>query len=379
MDKKSFFILAAIFFTLSFSVAATAALIPSIASHFGESPLLAGKLIWIYMLPYGLFALIWSPLSRKFSIKKILLTALFLFSLFAFIAGVAPNLNFAFLGRLGMGIFGSCFVPISLIIAGKELPLETKPKYIGFLFSLSFASSLLGVFLSGILLWRLIYFIPSFLGITTFVVGIYFLKGFNYKGTFKISYFATLKDRTALKLFAFIFMGSFLYHGIQQWLGVYLFKQHSFNQFLISSVFTISTLTAIFSESIGGFLASRFGALKIASLGLLSMSLFIFLLFIFRVPQLIFFIVVFWGLGWAFNHVGLSSILTSLPDKFLRDASSLNSSLRFLSGGLGVYLGGKSISLWGFNCHFLIMAILIFTLGVILKKQFTLVKEEKYG
>ncbi|MBU0693351.1 MAG: MFS transporter [Candidatus Omnitrophica bacterium] len=378
MDKKSFFILAATFFTLSFSVAATAALIPSIASHFGESLLQSGKLIWIYMLPYGLCALIWSPLSRKFSIKKILLTALFLFSLFAFIVGVAPNLNFAFLGRLGMGMFGSCFVPISLIIVGKELPLETKPKYVGFLFSLSFVSSLLGVFFSGILPWRIIYFIPSFLALATFIVSIYFLKDFDYKGTFKISYYDTFKDRKAIKLFIFIFIGSFFYHSIQQWLGVYLFKQHSFNQFLISSVFSISALTAIFSESIGGFLASRFGALKIASLGLLSMSLFIFLLFIFRVPQLIFFIAVFWGLGWAFNHVGLSSILTSLPDKFLRDASSLNSSLRFLSGGMGVYLGGKSISLWGFNRHFLITAILIFTLGLILKKQLALVKEEKH-
>jgi predicted MFS family arabinose efflux permease len=379
MGKESFFILCAIFFILSFSVSATAALIPTIAAYFGESPILVGKLIWIYMLPYGLFALIWGPLTRKISTKKLLLFSLFCFSLSAFIVGSAPTLFFAFIGRLGMGIFGSCFVPLSLIILGKEVSYKDKPKYVGFMFSLSFMSSLIGVFLSGFLFWRIIYFIPCLLGAAIFVMGIYFLKGFEYKSHFKISYLETFKNTNVLRLFAFIFISSFFYHSVQQWLGVYLFQQYAFSQFPISFVFTLSSLAAIFSENIGGFFASRFGALKVISWGLFSMSLFIFSLLVVRIPKAIFFVIVLWGLGWAFSHVGFSSILTTLPDKFLRDASSLNSSLRFFSGGLGAYWGGKAISLLNFRIHFLITGCLIFVLGLVLKRQYLLSKGGENG
>jgi predicted MFS family arabinose efflux permease len=51
-------------------------------------------------------------------------------------------------------------------------------------------------------------------------------------------------------------------------------------------------------------------------------------------------VMVIWGLGWTFNHVGLATMLTDLPSEFLNEAASLNSGVRFLAGGLGVSLGG---------------------------------------
>jgi predicted MFS family arabinose efflux permease len=60
--------------------------------------------------------------------------------------------------------------------------------------------------------------------------------------------------------------------------------------------------------------------------------------------------------------------LTGLPDKYLRDASSLNSSLRFISGGLGTYFGGKIISQTGFSAHFMFVGVIILILAVLIKK-----------
>ena len=369
MDKRSFFILCALLCVLSFSVSATAALIPSIASYFGRDALLVGKLVWIYMLPYGLCALLWGPLTRKFSVKELLLSNLFLFSFAASLVGLAPVLSFAFLGRLLMGVFGSCFVPLSLIIIGKEVRPKSKPKYIGLFFSTSFMASLCGVFLSGVLLWRYIYCIPAGAGILLLVYSLFVLGDFDYRGKFKVSYLDTFKDKRVLGLFTFIIAGSFFYHSIQQWLGVYLSREYSFSQFFISAVFTLSSLVAIFGENIGGFCASRFGSKNIAFWGFLSMSIFVGLLLSFSSPSALFAIIAFWGFGWAFNHVGLSSLLTSLPDKFLRDASSLNSSLRFFSGGLGAFWGGKAIAVSSFRTHFVISGLCILLLGVFFKNQ----------
>ncbi|MCF7878552.1 MAG: MFS transporter [Candidatus Omnitrophica bacterium] len=367
-DRLTFFFLSSLAFILSFSVQATAALLPTLAEYFNQDPVRVGRLIWVYMLPYGLCALIWSPLSRKFSLKRILLFSLALFSLSALLVALSFNISAAFLGRLGMGVFGSALIPLSLITIGKECNSKERPKHVGLFFSISFGSGLLGVFLSGVLPWRFIYGIPAFLGLIAFLFGLKYMAGYDYRGKFKISYLATFKDKSALKLFSFIFILSFFYHSIHQWLGVYLAQKYFFSQFLISFTLTISALAAIFSESIGGFLSARFGSSNIASLGLLSMVLFLFFSLIVGIPQAIFFLIIFWGMGWAFNHVGLSSYLTGLPDKYLRDASSLNSSLRFIAGGLGTYFGGKIISRVGFSAHFISVGILILIVAVLIKK-----------
>lgn len=368
MNKKSFSILCFLSLTLAFSVSATAALIPSIAATFGCSALWAGKLVWAYMLPYGLCALLWAPLTRKFKVKHIIICALFIFSLAALMVSFAPALPVALWGRLLMGVFGSAFTPLALIIIGKEAKARRKSRLVGLFFSFSFASGLSGIFLSGFLPWRLIYFIPFLSGVVTALLALSWLPDYNYRSAFRISYRETVKDKEVLSLFAFIFAASFLYHSIQQWLGVYLAQDYSFSQMMISIVFTISSAVAICSESLGGILSGRGSGLRVAYYGLCFMAAFVFLLGMVSSPAMIFFIVVLWGMGWAFNHVGMSSFITALPDKFLRDASSLNSSVRFIAGGLGAFLGGKAILWGGFTVHFLAVGVLIVFLAFQLRK-----------
>ena len=68
--------------------------------------------------------------------------------------------------------------------------------------------------------------------------------------------------------------------------------------------------------------------------------------------------------------MGLSSHLTHFPDKILRDASSLNSALRFAAGGLGAFVGGFLVSRIGFRAHFLLIGTGILLLGLYLKRIF---------
>jgi len=223
--------------------------------------------------------------------------------------------------------------------------------------------------LSGFLSWRVIYVIPALLGIVLFVISIFYLKDFNYRGAFKISYLATLREPAVIKLFAFICIASFFYHSLQQWLGVYLSQEYSFHQLARSMIFTIASLIAIFSENIGGALAIRFGAPRVGAVGFISMSVFLLLLTVIPLRLAVFVSIALWGMGWAFNHVSLSSILTDLPDQYLRDASSLNSALRFIAGGAGTFFGGVMIKAFGFKAHFLIVACILLILGIVLNRQ----------
>ena len=357
------------FFAVSFGVAAMAALIPSIAAYFGVANNYALKLTWLYMLPYGIIALIWSPLTRIVKIKSLFLFASFGFFLAALFFSLSQSIGQAFFFRFLMGCFGCSFVPLALITIGKEVPSENKGKYIGIFFGLSYISTSLSVFLSGFLPWRVIYFIPAFLSLCVFILILRHLEEFDFrKARFKVSYLETLKDKRASSFFIVIMLASFLYHSLQQRLGVYLNEAFSLKQIVISSIFTVATLSAIVFEFSGGFFSHRLGNIKIARIGFIAMGIFALTLFFVKQYQLMFFLIVLWGSGWALTHIGLSAHLAHFPDKILRDASSLNSSLRFSFGGLGAFLGGFLVSLIGFKAFFLVISISVFILGFNLKR-----------
>lgn len=359
------------FFVISFGVAATAALIPSIAVYFGIAKDHALPLTWLYMLPYGVFALIWGPFTRIVRVRKILLITTLGFFLSSLWFSLSKSIEQAFMSRFLMGCFGCSFVPLVLITIGKVIPIKDKAKSIGVFFAFSYISNLISVFLSGFFsdFPLRLYLIPSIASLLVFILVLTRLEDFDFRvDKFKISYLDTLKDKKAVNFFIVVMLGSLLYHGLQQRLGIYLSESFSLSQIVISSVFTVSTLAAIVFEFSGGFLSTRFGNIKISSIGFVLMSAFAFSLVFIGNYKLIFLMITLWGAGMALTHVGLASHLTLFPDRILRDASSLNSALRFSFGGLGAFLGGLLVSIAGFKALFIVVGISIFFLGSNLRK-----------
>ncbi|MDP8290368.1 MAG: MFS transporter [Candidatus Susulua stagnicola] len=359
------------FFVISFGVSAMAALIPSIAIYFGIAKAQALPLTWLYMLPYGVFALFWGPFTRIVKIKKIFLITTLGFFVSSFLLSFANSIEQAFLFRFLMGCFGCSFVPLVLIVVGKIVPSGDKAKTIGIFFTFSYLSNFVSVFLSGFFesFPLAIYLIPSLASLLVFILIFNKLEDFDFRvDKFKISYLDTLGDKKAINYFIVIILGSFLYHALQQRLGIYLSERFLLEQMAISSVFTVAILAAIVFEFSGGYLSARFGNIKISSIGFILMSIFALSLIFISSSKLILLMIVLWGAGMALTHVGLASHLTLFPDKILRDASSLNSSLRFSFGGLGAFLGGLLVSIAGFKALFIVVFLSIFFLGFNLKK-----------
>ncbi|MFH1127784.1 MAG: MFS transporter [Candidatus Omnitrophota bacterium] len=341
MRKVIFFILCLEGAVLSFNFAATSALIPSIARDFVLSQFVVGKIVWLYMLPYGIAALFYGPLVRKFDAKKIELICMFFFSSANLLAALAKNIHMLFCARILMGIFGASVIPLGIILIARHIEFRQRGRFIGMFFGTTFVASLLGLFLSGIIAWRMIFLIPAIAGFILTIMIYFYLPSFQKDtGKFRIDYLSAFKDQRVLIIFSYIFFISIFYHGIQQWLGVYFSTRFGLGQLLISMLITLTSLSGIFGEVAGGRLADSLGRLKTIDLGIILMILSVFLL-IFKVPVIILaLLMVIWGLGWTFNHAGLSTMLTDLPKEFLNEAASLNSAVRFISGGLGAVLGG---------------------------------------
>jgi predicted MFS family arabinose efflux permease len=158
---------------------------------------------------------------------------------------------------------------------------------------------------------------------------------------------------------------SLLYHGVQQWLAVYFSAKFNFGQFLISTLVTLTSLSGIFGEAWGGIMADSLGRVKTINLGIVLMILAVVALTVYPSSFLVLaLLMIIWGLGWTFNHAGLSTMLTDLPKDFLNESASLNSSVRFVSGGLGTALGGLLMQK---NLH---LGFIVFGLSLILLRIF---------
>jgi len=341
VKKATFIILCLEGAILSFNVAACAALIPSISKELAAPAFITARIIWLYMLPYGVAALFYGPLVRAFDAKKIELFCMVLFSLANLLAGLSVNIQVLFIARFFTGVFGASVIPLALILIAREINSLNRGRFVGLFFSATFIASLLGLFLSGIIHWRMIFFIPAISGLIICIFIYFYLPSFKPEEiSFRMNYSAAFKNKTIVHLFTYIFLISMFYHAIQQWLGVYFSQAYGFSQFLISMLITLTSLSGIFGEAIGGRLSDTFGRLKTVNLGIILMIASAFVL-VFKMPLLILTILMItWGAGWTFNHAGISTILTDLPKEFLNEAASLNSSVRFLSGGLGVAVSG---------------------------------------
>jgi predicted MFS family arabinose efflux permease len=361
MNRLTFIILCLEGAVLSFSVAAAAALVPSIARDFALSQFIVGRIIWIYMLPYGLAALVYGPLARSFDAKKIELICLFGFCLASLFAGLSGGIHMLFAARFFMGVFGASVVPLALILIARQMGASGRGKFVGIFFGATFVASLTGLILSAVLDWRLNFIIPALCGFLLLPVMYFYLPSFKPdSGKIRINYLRALKDKTVINIFSYIFIISLLYHGVQQWLGVYFSTELFLNQIAISLLVTLTSLSGVFGEVAGGWLTDSLGRRKTINLGVVLMAAGVFTL-VFKMPVFaLALVMIAWGAGWTFNHCGISTVITDLPGEFLNEAASLNSSVRFISGGLGVFLGGLILQ------RSFIQGFIIFGLALIL-------------
>lgn len=375
MSTATFIILCFEGAVLSFNVAASAAVIPSIAESFALSQFFVGKIIWLYMIPYGIAALFYGPLVRAFDARRIELICLICFSLANLLAGLSNNIYLLFAARFLMGIFGASVIPLALILIAKHFPVNKRGKFVGIFFAATFVASLLGLFLSGIVPWRWIYLLPAITGMILWLVMFIYLPSFKSDtGKFEINYHKALKNKALVGIFSYIFLISLFYHGVQQWLAVYFSNKYNFNQFVISMLVTLTSFSGIFGEVLGGLFSDSLGRVKTIKLGIWLMIASVFILIVKLPLFIIALIMIIWGLGWTFNHAGLSTVLTDLPSEFLNESASLNSSVRFVAGGIGVVIGGWLLNR-NFNFGFLIIGLSLFLLALFTRKLLFVKKE----
>lgn len=323
------------------------------------------------MLPYGLCALAYGPLTRLFNNKHINIASLLLFSVFSLGSAFAWSSTSLFAFRFLAGVVAAATTPLVLIYIADHAADHERGKYVGLYFSATFVADLLGLFLSGFVPWRVMFFIPAGLGV---VAALMTAKGFpktlTGAGEMVLRYGEAFRQPAILRAFAYIFFISIFYHGVRQWLGVYFTQAIGLKQAWVSGLLTVVGLAGVFGEAFGGHAADKRGRIPTLKFGVLWMLVAVGCLVFVKSAFLLAIVMFAWGIGWTLNHAALSTHLTDLDRRFMKEISSLNSSVRFVAGGLGVVIGGwimqQSFTL-GFIVYALLFAVLFLTTEKILK------------
>ncbi|MBF0385341.1 MAG: MFS transporter [Candidatus Omnitrophica bacterium] len=364
--------------TISFNTAAIAAVIPSISKDLGISDFAVSRMISFYMIPYGLGALIYAPLLKVISYRKVLASTMLLYAISCALCSIGNLLNNLLLARMAMGLSGAAVTPMALMIIGDNFDSNIRGRLVGVFFSCSFFASLAGIGIASFADWRALFYIPALLALVITIVSLLMKSEiFDRSQTGEVNYIRVFTNKRIRNVFLFIFVISALYHGVHQWYGVYLDKVYGLSKQAISLIFILSAVGGLVGQNIGGMLSDKKNRLFACYTGFIVLSLSTLLLSLHFPVIIVAAVMVFISIGWTISHNGISTLLTDFPEEERALTASLNSAVRFISGGIGFYLSTYIVAS-SFATNFFIIGIVMFIL-VFLIKYIIISVEHKNG
>lgn len=352
---------------ISFNTGAVAAAIPLIAADFQTTDFAVARIVPYYMIPYGLGALLYAPLTRFFAYRAILITAMAVFAIFSLISGMSQSLTTIFAAQVAAGIAAASSTPLGLMMIGDFFEKNVRGRLVGTYFGCSFFAAVGGMIFMGTLHWRWLFLVPAVLGALTAVCWIFSsnaLVNQGHKGS--IDYLKALSKPHVRNVFLLIFAMSFLYHGVHKWYGVFLTREYGLDKGTISLILVIAALAGLTGQQIGGYLSDKKGRLTASYVGMGALAAGVVLLSVHFPIPLVVVIFALIAIGWTISHNSVSTVLTDFPDDDRPLIASLNSSVRFISGGLG-FSASKFFVTQSFSLTFLGIGVLILLLISIIK------------
>ena len=98
------------------------------------------------MIPYGLGALLYAPLTRYLTYRFVLIAAMAVYAVASLIIGLSDSLNHLLIAQLTSGITAASSTPLSLMIIGEFFDKEVRGRLVGIYFGCSFDASKRGCF-----------------------------------------------------------------------------------------------------------------------------------------------------------------------------------------------------------------------------------------
>lgn len=354
-------------------------ILPAIANALRITPVRAGLLITAYMLPFGLFQLLFGPLADRYGKRQVITFSMTFFTIGTGLCALGLGLFDLAFYRAITGVFAASVMPVSLALIGDTVPMERRQRAIATFMGIGFLGQGLSMALGGSIAyfvsWRGVFVTYAVLSVTStvllFVVGRKISSKRNPHSQFVKPFVELLRNGKSLAVYLVVLAEGILIVGSFSYLGVYTDFLFHYNYFTIGLILTAFGIGAVITGRLVGKLVPRIGRLNTLSLGLLSaVAADVVLFSVSGQPALLVVAVALLGIGFMLAHSTLLTIATEFAKMARGTAMSLVAFCFMGGGGIGTAIGGKIIASYGYSYFYGIYALLL--VGLLIVARFAL-------
>lgn len=356
-------------------------ILPAISQNLSIDISKAGLLITAYMIPFGIFQIIFGPLADRYGKKQVITFSMIMFTIATGLCALGFSLTNLAVFRALTGIFAASVMPISLALIGDIFPMEQRQQAIGTFMGISFLGQGLSMAIGGtiayFLNWKGVFISYSVLSLIPTILLISNYKKLpsekNPNSEILKPYLRLLSNSKSLFTYLIVLLEGIFIVGSFSYTGSYIAKTYHYNYFSIGMILTAFGIMSVIGGRLSGKLANKFGQRKILSLGLFLAAIADIIIFYFgnNIYSLILGVALL-GLGFILTHSTLLTRATGFAQRARGTAMSLVAFFFMGGGGIGTAIGGKIIIVSSLNNLFVIYGAALF---VTLILSFLLVRD----
>lgn len=344
-------------------------ILPAIAKNLNVEIAKAGLLITAYMIPFGIFQIIFGPLADRYGKKQVITFSLIMFTIATGLCALGTSLTNLAIYRGLTGIFAASVMPISLALIGDVFHMEERQQAIGTFMGISFLGQGLSMAIGGtiayFLNWKGVFITYAILSLIPTILLISNYKKLPSEKNPNIEilkpYFRLLSNSKSLFTYLIVLLEGTFIVGSFSYIGSYIAKTYEYNYFKIGMILTAFGVMSVIGGRISGKFSKKYGQKKVLSTGLLSAAVADIIIFCFGSNiYLLILGVALLGLGFILTHSTLLTRATGFAQKSRGAAMSLVAFCFMGGGGVGTAIGGKIILAYSLNSLFIIYGIALF-------------------
>jgi predicted MFS family arabinose efflux permease len=267
-------------FIICFQGFMVAPLLPMLSEQFGTTVRHVSFIEPAYLLGYGLFTLVYAPLSDRFGRFRIIAFCLVMFSLFTLLTAFVNGINQMIFLRLLTGIGTAGIAPTTISWISDTYPYEKRGHALGIFFGsmaggTAFGSSA-GALITSLIGWQWLFAGVAIIGLVIFAL--IWIRQKNIFGkreavaqtrdNIMLSFRSILSTGRARRTYFYVLFNGMFHSGIFAWLGYFFYKNYGLNELQIGLALLGYGIPGLFLGPLLGKLADRYGRNRIIPLGL---------------------------------------------------------------------------------------------------------------